>query len=157
LAADRSVCRTGLRHRRSDRAIINPGRKPLLRFLSLSALAGRVALVGAAISRPIPLPGGRQKYLRHVAVFRFTRRARFSPTCADCEMLSPHLSRVATLAASTEEAGAECGEASSVLRAVRRDIPATARQACRTDPRSRLLPVTDHAPRSFHHAAFRYR
>jgi hypothetical protein len=72
-------------------------------------------------------------------------------------MLASRFSRVATLAASTGKAATECEAASSVLRAVRRDIPATARQPCRTEPRSRLLPVTDHAPRSFHHAAFRYR
>jgi hypothetical protein len=57
-----SVCPTGSRHRRSDRTIIKPDQTPLLRFLSLSALSGRVALAGVAKSRPIPgqtfLPAG---------------------------------------------------------------------------------------------------
>jgi len=172
LLADRNVCPTGIRHRRSGRAIFKPDRTPLLRFLSLSALAGRVALAGVAVSRPIPLrrcpdesprsagyrsgaPGDRSESA--LAAFRSASRARFSPTCDDCEMLSALFSRVATLAASMGETTAECEEASSVLRAVRRDIPATARQPCRTEPRSRLPPVTDHSPRSFQRAAFRYR
>lgn len=172
LPADMNVCPTGIRHRRSDRAIFKPDRTPLMRFLSLSALAVRVALAGVAVSRPMPLrrslaelsqspgnssgaPSARSEFA--LAVSRFAERARFSPTCDDCEMLAPHVSRVATLAAPMEAAAAECGEASSVLRAVRRDIPATARQPCRTEPRSRLPPVADHSPRSFHLAAFRYR
>jgi hypothetical protein len=61
-----SVCPTGSRQRRSDRTIIKPDQTPLLRFLSLSALSGRVALAGVAKSRPIP---GRT-FLP--AVFRFS-------------------------------------------------------------------------------------
>jgi len=43
LATDTSVCSAGIagiRHRRSDRAIFKPDRRPLMRFSSLSALAG---------------------------------------------------------------------------------------------------------------------
>jgi hypothetical protein len=110
----------------------------------------------------LPIPGrsrfvgGRRECLPHLAGFRSAWRARFSPTCGDREMLSSRFSRVATSAVLSEPA-ADASRASSVLRAIRRDIPPKARQPCRTEPVSRLPPVTDHAPRSFHHAAFRYR